>query len=442
MNPEKSKALWKSIQLDLKRGYIQPSNSPAGYPVLMVPKTKDGKQRIDEDGDPVYRRVIDYRQLNDITIKNGYPLTFMNTLKENASKAKWFTALDLRDGYYRIRMAKGEEWKTAFRIVHGLYEYRVMPMGLTNAPASFQSLVMTTLRQFLDKFVFVYLDDILIYSETLEEHKKHVAQVLRTLDETNIRVNPTKSIWHTQKLDFLGFTFTPGQIQIQRSKLEVVKDWPIPNKATVTDIRQILGFTGYVRGLIKGYGDIVRPLTKLTTKEYVGKEFELPEEAKEAFRELKEAITSGPIVRMPNPDKTKRLKTDASEYTLGAVLEQQEGNGKWYSVAYYSKAFRDAELRYQIYDKELLAIINAFKEWELFFSGAKEPFDIYFDHKNLTQFMKAQELNKRHERWWIFLSRFNFKIHHIKGKENIQADILSCRGDYDSKIPKRSMQIL
>ncbi|RYP06350.1 hypothetical protein DL765_009529 [Monosporascus sp. GIB2] len=378
---------------------------------------KDGKQRIDKDGDPVYRRIIDYRQLNNITIKNGYPLTLITTMKENISKAKWFTALNLREGYHLIRMAKGEEWKTAFRTIHKHYEYKVMPFGLTNAPASFQNMVMTTLRQFLDQFVFVYLDDILIYSKTLKEHKKHMAMVLEALEKANLLVNADKSIWHIQKLDFLGFTLTPGQIQIQRSKLEAVKDWPIPNKATITNIRQILGFTGYVRSLVKKYGDIVRPLTKLTTK-------------------------NGPIVRMPNPDKKKRLKTDASDYALGAVLEQLKDNGKWYPVAYYSKALRDAELRYQIYDKELLAIINALKEWEPFLSGTKEPFDIYSDHKNLTRFMKAQELNKRYERWIIFLSKFNFKIHHIKGKENIQADILSRRGDYDSKNPKRNLQML
>ncbi|RYP29436.1 hypothetical protein DL768_011214 [Monosporascus sp. mg162] len=151
MNPEKAKALWKSLQRDLERGYIQESESPAGYPVMMVPKMKDGKIRIDKDGDPMYRRVHDYRQLNDITVKNGYPLTLMDTMKENISRAKWFTALDLPDGYYLVRMAKGEEWKTAFRTIHGLYEYKVMPQGLTNAPASFQHMLMTILRKFLDK---------------------------------------------------------------------------------------------------------------------------------------------------------------------------------------------------------------------------------------------------------------------------------------------------
>ncbi|RYP29658.1 hypothetical protein DL768_011210 [Monosporascus sp. mg162] len=258
-------------------------------------------------------------------------------------------------------------------------------MEIRSIDACFQRLIITILRKFLDKYVFVYLDDILIYSETLEEHKKHVLQVLEALDEANIRINPAKSVWHTQKLDYLGFTLTPGQIQIQDSKLEAVKNWPIPDKATVTDIRQILGFTGYVRNLIKGYGDIVRPLTKLTTKEYVRKEFELPKEAKEAFQLLKDEITKAPIMRLPNANRKKRLKTDASDYALGAVLEQQEDNGKWYPVAYYSKALRDAELRYKIYDKELLAIINALKEWEPFLSGTKEPFDIYSDHKNLTR---------------------------------------------------------
>ncbi|RYP40554.1 hypothetical protein DL768_010613 [Monosporascus sp. mg162] len=379
---------------------------------------KDGKIRIDKDGDSICRRVYDYRQLNDITIKNGYFLTLMDTIKENISKAKWFTALDLPDGYYLVRMAKSEKWKTAFKTIHGLYEYKVMPQGLTNAPASFQHMLITILRKFLDKFVFVYLDDILIYSETLEEHKKHVAQVLKALEKANLL------------------------IQIQDSKIKAVKNWPIPDKATVTDVRQFLGFTGYVRSLIKDFGKIAKPLTNLTTKEYTGKEFEFPRKAKEAMQTLKNQITSAPVIKLPNHHKKKRLKTDASDETLGAVLKQQENNGKWHPVAYYSKALKDAESRYPIYDKELLAVIMALKEWEPYLSGTKEPFDIYSDHKNLTYFITTQDLNKRHENWMIFLSKFNFKIHHIKGKENIQADILSRRGDYDIKVPKRRMQML
>ncbi|RYP18084.1 hypothetical protein DL767_009899 [Monosporascus sp. MG133] len=277
----------------------------------------------------------------------------INWRKENISKAKWFTALDLPDGYYLIRMAKGEEWKITFRTIYGHYEYKVMPQGLTNTPASFQHILTTILRKFLNKFVFVYLDDILIYSETLEEHKKHVVQVLEALKKANLLVNAEKSVWHTQKLNFLGFTITPGQIQIQNSKLEAVKNWPIPDKATVTDIRQFLGFTGYVRPLIQDYGKLASPLTKLTTKKYVGKEFELPKEAKKAFQEIKNRIVSAPVVKLPNHNKKKRLKTDASDYALEAVLKQLEDNGKWYPVAYFSKALKDAELRYPIYDKEL-----------------------------------------------------------------------------------------
>jgi hypothetical protein len=441
MNPAKAKALHKSIQKDLARGYITESSSPAGYPVIMVPKMKDGKQVLDKDGDPSFRRVHDYRQLNDITIKNGYPLSLTITMKENISKAQWFTALDLPDGYYLIRMAIGEEWKTAFRTMFGHYEYRVMPQGLTNAPASFQHMINTILREYLNKFVFVYLDDILIYSNTLEEHKKHVALVLKTLQHHKLLVNAAKSVWHTQKLDFLGFTITPGHIQIQDSKIEAVKNWPIPEKANITTVRQFLGFVNYVRPLIKDFGKVAGPIQKLTTKEYKNTEFALSPEAQEAWKQLKELVTSKPVMKLPSPDKPKRLKTDASDYALGAVLEQQEPNGKWYPVAYYSKTLTGAPSRYPIYDKELLAIINALKEWEPFLSGIKEPFAIYSDHKNLTRFMTTQEMTRRHEHWISYLARFNFKIHHIKGKENIQADILSRRGDYDPKISKRQKTV-
>ncbi|XDG04636.1 hypothetical protein ABKA04_004251 [Annulohypoxylon sp. FPYF3050] len=439
MNEAKAKALAKSIRKDLERGYIEPSQSPAGYPVIMVPKKdSSGKQRIDKDGDPVFRRVHDYRQLNEITIKNGHPLTLVSAMKSRISRAQWFTAIDLPDGYYLIRMAKGEEWKTAFRTIHGHYQYRVMPQGLTNAPASFQNMLMTILRAHLDVFVFVYLDDILVYSETLEEHKEHVALVLEILEKEGLLVNAAKTQWHTQKLDFLGFTISPGEIRIQESKIAAIRDWPEPTNAT--EVRSFHGFVNYVRPMIEAFGDIARPLTKLMGKS--DKPFEFTEEARTAFLELKDRTIKNPVCKLPAPAKKKRMKTDSSNYALGGVLEQLEDDGKWHPVAYYSKALQGAELNYAIYDKELLAIIRCLEEWEPYLEGEDTPIDIYSDHKNLTSFMTSGILSQRHERWLIFLSKFKINIHHIKGKENIQADLLSRRGDYDSHIQKRNAPVL
>ena len=205
-------ALRGYIEKNLERGYIRPSSSPAGYPILFVPK-KNGELRL----------CVDYRQLNDITVKNRYPLPRIDELQDKFQTAKYFTKFDLREGYHLVRIKEGEEWKTAFRTRLGHFEYTVMPFGLTNAPASFQSLVNDTLRPYLDVFCTAYLDDIIIYSDTLEEHREHIRKVLLALREKDLRIAPEKCKWITQKIEFLGFIITPRHISMDEKKLDAIR---------------------------------------------------------------------------------------------------------------------------------------------------------------------------------------------------------------------------
>jgi hypothetical protein len=251
LNPEQREALKDYIKENLRKGHIRASTSPAGYPILFVPK-KNGKLRL----------CVDYRQLNDITIKNRYPLPLISDLRDRLHGAQWFTTLDLKGAYSLIRIKEGEEWKTAFRTHLGLFEYLIMPFGLTNAPASFQTMIDHVLQEYLDLFVVVYLDDILIFSRTLEEHKDHVHKVLQKLQDAKLLVEPEKSDFHKQQVKYLGYTIQPRSIGMDECKIEAILEWPQPKN--IKDIRAFLGYVNFYRRFISGYGGIATPLTNLT----------------------------------------------------------------------------------------------------------------------------------------------------------------------------------
>ncbi|KAK6213447.1 reverse transcriptase domain protein [Colletotrichum tabaci] len=426
LNENQREELDKYINKNLRKGYIRPSTSPAGYPILFVPK-KNGKLRL----------CVDYRQLNDITIKNSYPLPLITELRDLLYGAKWFTALDLKGAYNLIRIKEGEEWKTCFRTRRGNYEYLVMPFGLTNAPASFQTMINHVLREYLDVFVVVYLDDILIFSPTLEIHKEHVHKVLQKLQEAKLLVEPEKSVFHSQRVDYLGFTITPGEIRMDDKKIAAVKDWPRPQN--VKDIQSFLGFVNFYRRFLKGYSGKINPLIKLTRKDTT---FEWTNEQDKAFEDIKQQVLSEPVLMIPDPRKPFELETDASDYAIGGQLGQRDEEGRLHPCGFFSKKLSGPELNYQIHDKELMAIIEAFREWKPQLSGTKHEVKVYTDHKNLAHFTTSKALNKRQIRWSEFLSEFNFRIIYVKGTENGRADALSRRPDHETPVPDETLVIL
>jgi hypothetical protein len=333
-------------------------------------------------------------------------------------------------------MAEGEEWKTAFRTHYGLYEYCVMPFGLTNAPASFQALVNNVLRDFLDVFVIVYMDDILVYSKHDADHEGHVKQVLQKLLENDLFIDLDKSEFSVTEVEFLGSIITRNGIKMDPAKVSAIADWPTPTN--LKELQGFLGFCNYYRRYIRNYSKEALPFFKYTKK---GVPFAWTMEDKQTFAKLKQYFQDGPILRNYDPSKACRLETDACDGAVGAVLSQED-KGRWHPIAFMSKKFTDTELNYQIHDKELMAIVLACSEWKAYLEGSRFPITCFTDHKNLTYFMTTKDLNRRQVRWWEKLSTFDLDIKYKPGSENARADALSRRPDHLRNIKPVSHAIL
>ncbi|KAM5354848.1 hypothetical protein ACJ41O_001494 [Fusarium nematophilum] len=426
LNEAQLPVLKQYIEENIRKGYIRESKSSVGYPVMFVPK-KNGKLRL----------CVDFRMLNEITVKDRTPLPLISELKDRLFGKKFFTALDLKGAYNLIRIKEGHEWKTAFRTKYGLFEYLVMPFGLTNAPAAFQRMINNVLREHLDIFVVCYLDDILIFSDTEEEHTEHVHKVLQTLQNANLLVEPEKSKFHASEVEFLGHIISHNEIRMDPKKLSAVRDWKEPSN--VKEVQAFLGFANYYRKFLKRFGKIAIPLTELTKKD---KPFVMGNRAKEAFRDIKKLILSEPVLKMFDPSRPIELETDASDFALGAQLGQRDDEGKLHPIAFYSHKLHGAELNYPIYDKEFLAIVNAFKEFRHYLIGSPHRIMVFTDHKNIVHFAKTQELSGRQLRYAEYLSEFDYVIIHVKGTENGRADAISRRSDLDTGKVKAKEQLL
>lgn len=417
LTPAELEALRVYIDENLANGFIRHSKSPAGAPIFFVSK-KDGSLRL----------VVDYRGLNKITIPNKYPLPLVSELLDRLGGARVFTKLDLRGAYNLIRIRPGDEWKTAFRTRYGHFEYVVMPFGLTNAPAVFQHMANDVFREFLDIFVIIYLDDILIFSKTLEEHHIHVRQVLEKLRMHGLYAKMEKCSFHQDTVEFLGYVISPSGISMDPSKVKTVVEWRQPTN--VKDVRSFLGFANFYRRFIKDYSKVALPLTELTKKDRV---FVWTSSANQAFVALKRAFTSFPILVHPNHEKPFFIEADASDFALGSVLYQQGDDREFHPIAFHSRKFVAAEINYEIHDKELLAIVDSFEEWRRFLEGAQHTTTVFTDHKNLQYFQEARVLNRRQSRWSVFLSRFRFIIEYRPSSLQGQSDALSRRSYF---IPK------
>jgi hypothetical protein len=408
------KVLREYLDNMLASGKIRRSTSPASAPILFVPKPNG-----------TLRLCIDYRGLNKVTMKDRYPLPLMSELRDRLGKAKFFTKLDLKDGFYLIRMAEGEEWKTAFRCRYGLYEYRVMPFGLCNAPSTFQSMINGIFRDLLDEGVIAYLDDILIYSEDEQSHIDLVRRVMERIRKAKLCVSINKSVIHQREVVFLGYHISENGISMTSDKVEAVKSWPVPRN--VKDVQAFLGFANFYRRFIQGFSKVCKPLTDLTRK---GNAFAWSAVCEDAFQHLKQLFTEGPILAHFDADRPTRVETDASDFALGAVLSQLCDDGKWHPVAFHSRKFQPAEINYDVHDKEMTAIMAAFKEWEHLLRSTGDQVVVYSDHKNLEYFNSSKILNRRQHRWAEFLQPFNFKVVYREGRLNEKADVLSRRRDY------------
>ncbi|KAJ1595446.1 hypothetical protein NDA14_005957 [Ustilago hordei] len=340
--PKEMSELRRYLDENLEKGFIRPSKSLARSPVLFIPK-KDGGLRL----------CVDYRGLNEITVKNRAPLPLIKEQLFLLRKARIYTKLDLRAAYNLIRIAKGDEWKTAFGTQLGLYEYLVMPFGLANAPAHFQLFINDIFRDIIGVYVVVYLDDFLIFSDTEEVHVKHVTKVLTRLRSNRLFAKLLKCEFHTKTVEFLGYIIKLTGIEMDPEKVRTVKEWPMLE--SIHDIQRFLGFANFYRRFIAHFARIAKPLTALVKPMEWFKKFELPEEAQQAFHKLIQAFTSAGVLQHFDYHLPTRLETDASDFAIAGVLKQ-EHEGRWHPVAFYSRKMSSAKKNYEIHDKELLAV--------------------------------------------------------------------------------------
>ena len=300
-----------------------------------------------------------------------------------------------------------------------------------------QRLMNDVLHEYLDIFVIVYLDDVLVYSTSKEEHVKHVTLVLKKLKEYSLLLKPEKCEFHQSQVEFLGYIIGTHGIKMDQAKVTAVLEWPTPT--TVKEVQAFLGFANFYRRFIAGYSKVAQPLTELTRKDLA---FEWTSKAEAAFRELKTKFTEAPILATFDPTKKIILETDSSDFAIGACLNQPDENGKFKPIAYYSRKLSPAELNYDIHDKELLAIVVAFEQWRVYLEGSTYPVQVWTDHKNLIYFTTTKVLNRRQVRWAETLAAYNFTITYRKGSENARADALSRRTDYVGPKEERPRAIL
>ncbi|GJR36254.1 putative reverse transcriptase domain-containing protein [Tanacetum coccineum] len=369
--PSEMKELADQLQELLEKGFIRPSSSPWGAPVLFV-KKKDG----------TFRMCIDYRELNKLTVKNRYPLPRIDDLFDQLQGSSVYSKIDLRTGYHQLRIREEDIPITAFRTRYGHYEFQVMPFGLTNAPAVFMDLMNRVCKPYLDKFVIVFIDDILIYSKGKEEHEEHLKTILELLKKEQLYAKFSKCDFWLESVQFLGHVIDSKGVHVDPAKIEAIKNWATPT--TPTEVRQFLGLAGYYRRFIEGFSLISKPLTKLTQK---NKKYEWGKDEEEAFQLLKQKLCCAPILALPEGSEDFVVYCDASLKGFGAVLMQREK-----VIAYASRQLRTHEENYTTHDLELGAV---------------------------------KELNMRQRRWIELLSDYDCEIRYHPGKANVVADALS-----------------
>jgi hypothetical protein len=330
--------------------------------------------------------VQDYRYLNKITIKNRYPLPRIDDLLDSISGMKYFTSLDLTSGYYQIRITEEDVLKTAFQTPFGLYQFKVLTFGLTNAPSTFQSVMNDMLRPYVGKFVVVYLDDILIFSKTAEEHRSHLRQVLQTLRENQFYANPKKCDFMKEEVSFLGHRLSANGLKVDPEKVRAVADWKVPKD--VHGVRSFLGLANYFRRFRQGYSKMVVPLTDLTRKDM---RFIWTSECQEAFKKVKHALTNAPVLAPPELGKPFEVVLDASGVGLGAVLLQV---GR--PVAFKSRKLSPGEQNYTVTEQEMLGVVHALKTWRCYLEGS--DFTVVTDHCPNTFFDTRVNLSRRQAR--------------------------------------------
>ncbi|KAK3548954.1 hypothetical protein QTP70_021664 [Hemibagrus guttatus] len=368
------------------------------------------------------RPCIDYRGLNAVTIRYPYPLPLVPAALEQLRGAQVFPKLNLRSAYNLVCIREGDEWKTAFHTTHGHYKYCVMPFGLTNTPAVFQALINEVFRELLGRGVIAYIDDILVYSASMEEHVIQVREVLARLQQHHLYVKLEKCEFHHSMVTLLGYMISHQGVEMDTVKDQAVTEWP--EASTVRELQRFLGFANFYRRFIRNYSSVAGPLTSLLRGK--PKKLSWTDQARTAFLQLKDRFSTAPILRHPDPELPFVVEVDASCSGIGAVLSQRHGEpGKLHPCTFHSRKLTAAERNYDVGNRELLAIKAALEEWRHWLDGARHLFQVLTDHRNLEHLRGAKRLNPRQARWVLFFTWFVFTVTYRLG---LPEDIVSDRG--------------
>jgi hypothetical protein len=400
--PALKSELEKQIQELLKQGVITHSNSAFASPVILVKKS-----------DHTWRLVVDYQHLNALTVKGKYPLPVIDELLDELAGSKWFSELDLRAGYHQIRLAPGEEYKTAFQTHNGHYEFKVMAFGLTGAPTTFQFAMNASLASVLRKFALVFFDDVLIYNHSYEEHLGHVQEVLTILQRDKWQVKLSKCAFAQQQIAYLGHVISAEGVATDETKIESVKTWPRP--ANTKEVRGFLGLSGYYRKFIRHYTNLSQPLTTLLRK---GSIFVWTKEHEDAFLVLKEALATAPVLALPDFSAPFVIETDACDVGIGAVLSQ-----KGHPLAFVSRALGPKNRGLSVYEKEYMAILLAVQQWRSYLQIGE--FVIKTDHKSLAHLTDQRLHTEWQRRALTKLMGLQYIVQYKKGVLNGAAYALS-----------------
>ena len=390
----------------LSQGVIEPSTSPWASPVVLV-KKKSGETRF----------CIDYRKLNAISIKDAYPLPRIDDCLDALAGAKCFSTLDLASGYWQVGMTEEAKLKSAFVTNGGLYQWKVMPFGLCNAPSTFERLMEKVLAGLTWQICLVYLDDVIVYSETVLEHIDRLEVIFQKLKKAGLTLKPKKCNLFRKQVPFLGHVVSAEGVSTDPEKIKSIQDWKVPKD--LTDVRSFLGLCSYYRKFVPKFSEIAKPLTRLTEK---NRPFTWSSEQEEAWLELKRRLLSAPILAYPDPSTEFVLDTDASGYGIGAVLAQVQ-EGKERVIAYGSKSLTKEERRYCVTKRELLAVVYFLKQYRHYLYGQK--FRIRTDHGALRWLTNFKDPQGQVARWLEVLGTYNFEIEHRPGLRHGNADALS-----------------
>lgn len=398
----------RAVEEMRKHGVIEPSSSPWSSPVVLV-KKPDGSTRF----------CVDYRRLNSVTHKDSYPLPRIDEMLEALSGSQWFSTLDLKSGYWQVELADEDKEKSAFSTGSGLWQFRVMPFGLCNAPATFERLMECVLTGLSPEIAMVYLDDIIVHASTFKEQLQRLRLVFQQLRGAGLKLSPKKCSLFQRRVKYLGHILSEDGVAVDPAKVESVVMWPTPQNTK--EVRSFLGLCSYYRRFIHHFADIARPLHQLTSK---NTRFVWTTETDQVFHHLKEVLTQAPVLGFPIPGGKYLLDTDASEQGLGAVLSQvQEGVER--PVAYFSRVLSRPERQYCTTRKELLAVVKAIEHFRPYLYGVS--FSLRTDHAALKWLLNFREPEGQIARWIQQLQEYDFDIQHRPGLRHNNADALSRR---------------